>query len=737
MMTSISSVGKEYFLVDKTNITIYVRSRLLSTAQELDLIGEIGAIKSAILNESRNKNAGQMVVFNPQLPIETKEGRLKSFSSLEHKSIQKLLDLDQRKKQINFNNNTGGITNKRFYETFPSESKDLANNIKLSQVIDSSLFNGSTIINENPIQSSPLFYEGILYFVTRENTLVAWDVTDSSVLFNLKFVLPPAQRGFAIFKEVSTNKTTLYFNVSNYLVAVDAKKGEMRKDFGSNGYLKVGFGTVAPVIFNDLVITATNSPACIIAVDKQTGEEMWKKNLISGSVWAGIGLDEEKGILFVTTGNPKPPLYGGERSKTDNESNALIALNALDGKILWSFQDVHHDLWDFDMASPPALVTTTINGQSSDLVIAPSKRGNLVVANRETGKLLKDPIYLETPTSDVAGETTSPYQPLIEFPVPFLDHAFQEDHIREDIEFEKDFDLSEYKYGFFEPPSLKKTLITYGLHGGATWTGVSVDPISNQFFVAVNKVPWKLRLFLQDSNLKETLVSKHKGKDYYIKDCSSCHGEKRNGFYNTIKELEHEIIPSLVGVDSTNAIVVLEDIDLFKAKHNKRFNAYSGDKLKDITDFFRESDNLLYKNKKIKLHYLWSMLIDESGVPINKPPYGEVVAYDLESFKVNWKIPVGDYFQYKGNHPTGQFIYGGMASTSDGVLFVTGGPDRYIRAFNNNNGELIWSYRMEAAGSAPPILFKHNLENYLAVISTGGKVAGYDTRSSKLYLFKY
>ena len=103
MMTSISSVGKEYFLVDKTNITIYVRSRLLSTAQELDLIGEIGAIKSAILNESRNKNAGQMVVFNPQLPIETKEGRLKSFSSLEHKSIQKLLDLDQRKKQINFN----------------------------------------------------------------------------------------------------------------------------------------------------------------------------------------------------------------------------------------------------------------------------------------------------------------------------------------------------------------------------------------------------------------------------------------------------------------------------------------------------------------------------------------------------------------------------------------------------------------------------------------------------------
>ena len=144
-----------------------------------------------------------------------------------------------------------------------------------------------------------------------------------------------------------------------------------------------------------------------------------------------------------------------------------------------------------------------------------------------------------------------------------------------------------------------------------------------------------------------------------------------------------------------------------------------------------------YKYNRIKLHYMWSMFIDESGIPINKPPYGEVVSYDLNSFKINWKIPVGNYSQYNGINPTGQAIYGGMATTSDRVLFVTGGPDRFVRAFDTVNGQMIWSYQMEAAGSSPPIVFKFNSDNYLAVVSTGGKFSGYGKKSSNLYLFKF
>ena len=738
MINSVNSVGKDFFLVDKTNITIYVRSRLLSTIKELNLIEELGEIKSAFLNESRNKNIGEMTVYDPNLPVETNAARLeldKPFQAT--KEFTKYINPASVQKRTDFSTNTGGVDNIRYYKTFPNSKLALSQNIKLSSVIDSSKFNGRSILNENPIQSSPIYHNGILYFVTRENSLVAWNIDDNKVIFNLKFVMPPAQRGFALHQDIETNETTLYFIVSTYLVAVNGLNGNFKKDFGTNGYLKVGFGTAAPIVFNDIILTSTNLPPAIQGFNKHTGEEVWKKSIDGGSAWAGISLDENKGILFITTGNPKPPLYGGNRINSYKEANSLIALNAFNGEVLWSYQDVIHDLWDFDIASPPALVNIKTNNNLSEVVIAPSKRGNLIVADRVTGKLLQDPIYVNTPLSDVAGEKTSPYQPLINFPEPFMDHAFYADHLRKDIQLQKTFDLDDYKFGFFEPPSLKKTLITYGLHGGATWTGVSVDLKSNQLFVAVNKVPWKLRLFLQDSNLKESLNTEHEGQEYYLQDCSSCHGEKRNGSYKTLGELEHNIVPSLVGIQSTSAIDVLKDFDVFKAKHKKDFLTYSSDRLKEITEYFKLQDDLLYKNKSIKLHYLWSMFIDQNGLPINTPPYGEIVAYDLDTFKVNWKIPVGDYDQYKGNHPTGQFIYGGMATTSDGVLFATGGPDRFVRAFDTYNGKLIWDYKMEAAGSSPPLVFKHNNKNYLAVVSTGGKFAGFDKKSSNLYLFNF
>ena len=739
MFISINSVGRDYFLVDKSNIAKYVKKRVAFGIIDNNLDDFASHLKYAFLNESKNKNSGEMTIFNPNLPVESEQDRVDARkpvyqSNFENKNIPSLKNI----KNEGYSINTGGIANERFYETFPSSKNSIAKNIKLTQIIDSSKFNGTTFVSGDPVQSSPLFHEGILYFVTREKSLTAWDVKDKKVIFNLKFVNPPAQRGLALYQDAQSNEKTLYFNVSTYLVAVDALTGEFKQDFGTNGYVRTGFfSTVAPIVFNNMVITGINAPPSIVAVNKQTGVEEWKKYIDGGAPWAGISLDETRGILFITTGNPKPPLYGGNRQSTYKEANSLIAINALNGEVIWSFQDVIHDLWDFDIASPPALASTNYNGELLDIVLAPTKRGNLIIADRETGKLLEDPSYIKVPVSDVPGEKTSAFQPLIYFPIPFLDHAFKEEHVRKDVKFKDGFDIDSFKFGFFETPSLKKTLISYGLHGGATWPGVSIDLKSNQLFVAVNKVPWKLRLFLQDSNLKGSKIKAHKGKDLYEKDCSSCHGEKRNGSYKTLDELEYEIYPSLVGVESTNAINILSDLNLFKKKHNSLFENYQSNQLSMITDYFIQEDSLLFKEDKIKLHYMWSMFIDENGIPISKPSYGDVVSYDLNSFKVNWTIPVGDYAQYEGPHPTGQFLYGGMATTSDGVLFVTGGPDCYIRAFDTISGENIWSYQLEAAGSSPPIVFKFNSDNYLAVVANGGKFSGYDKQSSKLYLFRF
>ena len=738
MFISINSVGKDFFLLDKSNIAMYARSKLLYTIKDYDLVDEIGNLKSSFLNESRNKNSGEMLVFNPNLPIENKQAR-EDATKPSYQSNLQVINLPNPKaiKNEGYSTNTGGVANERFYFTYPNSKNYLKENIKIHDIIDSSKFNGYFAQKGDPVQSSPLFHDGIMYFVTRENSLAAWDIAKQELTFNLRFVMPPAPRGMSLFENKENNERTLYFHVSTYIVAVDALTGEFKKDFGTNGYTRIGFGTVAPIVFNNMLITSTNSPPSILAINKKTGKELWRKHIDGGSAWAGISLDDKRGIVFVTTGNPKPPLYGGGRINTNNEANSLIAMNALNGKVIWSFQDVFHDLWDFDIASPPALVSTKYNGKLLDVVVAPTKRGNLIVAERETGKLLEDISFVKTPVSDVPGEKTSAFQPLIKFPEPFLNHAFDENKIREDIELKNEFSIDDYEFGFFEPPSLKKPLITFGLHGGATWPGVSIDLNSEQLFVAVNKVPWKLRLFLQDSNLKEYPIGSHIGANLYQKDCSSCHGDKRNGAYKTVNELEHEIYPSLVGVESTNAINILLNPDLFKKKHKNEFDSYPSDNLKQITDYFLKLDESLYEDDAIKLHYLWSMFIDERGLPINKPPYGEVVSYDLNSFKINWKIPVGNYSQYKGINPTGQFIYGGMATTSDGILFVTGGPDRFVRAFDTDNGKLLWSYQMEAAGSSPPIVFKFNSDNYLAVVSTGGKFSGYDKQSSNLYLFKF
>ena len=145
--------------------------------------------------------------------------------------------------------------------------RGLPENIKLSHVIDSSEFNGTAFLNEDPVQSSPLFHDEILYFVTRENSLAAWDVEDNKIIFNLKFIMAPAQRGMALYQDDIRNETTLYFIVSSYLVAVNALTGKLKKDFGTNGYLKVGYGTAAPIVFDNTVIISTNQPSSILAVN--------------------------------------------------------------------------------------------------------------------------------------------------------------------------------------------------------------------------------------------------------------------------------------------------------------------------------------------------------------------------------------------------------------------------------------------------------------------------------------
>ena len=736
---STSSVGKEYFTEDKSNIIKYVRSGLISTLGSAGMINEVKSVVSFIKSESNNENTNKIITFDSTLPLENVEQRE---NIQKHNNISEinLANLPFNPQYLD-DSKLHETDNSKYYNTSVSNKLSLESTIELDRIIDSKTFNRVPFFGEVPVQASPLFSGDILYFVTRENSVAAWNLNTNELMFNLRYLEPPARRGMTLWEGDDGNSKTLYFYVSSFLVAVDALTGEMIEDFGVNGYKKIGYGTAAPPIFQDSILAPINSPPSVMSLDRLSGSVKWvtplirnKDNMSDGAApWGGSVLDNSRGILFITTSNPKPGVYGGGRPGNNEYANSLLALNAYTGQVIWSLQDIHHDLWDLDIGSPPALgVFDAVEGPV-DVVFAPTKRGSLLVVERSTGKVVNTVSYRKAPISSIPGEKTAPFQPVYDFPEPFLEQEFSYKDIRTDTLSSKSFDVQDYKFGFFEPPALDKTLILYGLHGGATWPGVSIDKSTNQLLILVNRVPWKIRLFLQSRDLSQSGEKQGVREQLYQEKCSSCHGNQRNGFYQSPGELEKDVVPSLVGVKYTNAMRVMNDASLFNDRHETTL--ISEVDLTNLLDWFMEKDLELETEGLMDLHYLWSMFFDDQGVPINKPPYGELVSYDLKSLKINWRTPVGDYGRsLRGK--SGMPIYGGMATTSNGVVFVTGTPDNFVRAFDTDDGVLLWEYEMSAAGSSPPIVFESSGSDYLAVVATGGKFSGYSAVASKIYIFK-
>src|SRR6185503_8899816 len=128
--------------------------------------------------------------------------------------------------------------------------------------------------------------------------------------------------------------------------------------------------------------------------DAATGKLKWTWHPIppapnapgGANAWSVIAVDPERKLVFVPTSCPSPDYYGGERPGDNRYANSLVALRADTGEMVWHFQTVHHDVWDYDVASPPILFDVHRNGRSSAAVGVGSKTGNFFVLDRATGK---------------------------------------------------------------------------------------------------------------------------------------------------------------------------------------------------------------------------------------------------------------------------------------------------------------------------------------------------------------
>jgi len=215
----------------------------------------------------------------------------------------------------------------------------------------------------------------------------------------------------------------------------------------------------------------------------------------AGNAWSIMAVDVNRDLIFVPTGSASPDYYGGLRPGDDKWANSVVALRGKTGQFVWGFQLVHHDLWDFDSASPPLLTTLRFDGQDIPVVIQGNKAGLLYVLNRDSGKPVFPVEERAVPRSDVPGEHSSPTQPVPVKPPPMARQGLSADEAwgptPEDREACHVMIKQLRNEGIFTPPGLQGTLMVPGHLGGMTWSGYAFDPQHNLLVTNTNNfVAW-------------------------------------------------------------------------------------------------------------------------------------------------------------------------------------------------------------------------------------------------------
>ncbi|HUB09530.1 MAG TPA: pyrroloquinoline quinone-dependent dehydrogenase [Myxococcales bacterium] len=384
-------------------------------------------------------------------------------------------------------------------------------------------------------ESTPIVVDGTLYVTTPFNRIFALDpktghprwVFDPHVNLSLPYGDGLVNRGLATWLDPTRVKghcrRRLYeATLDARLVAVDSATGKPCLDFGPGGEVSLtavsGYQpgwyhmTSPPTVVGDVVIVGSSiddnvraqMPSGVVrGFDARTGALRWSWDPIpfeleeksgAANAWSILAADPARGLVFVPTGSASPDFYGGNRPGDDRWANSIVALRAATGKLVWGFQLVHHDLWDYDSASPP-LVTTL---GDRPVVAIGNKSGYLYVLDELTGAPIFPVREQPEAASDVPGESAWPTQPIPDTPPPLAPQSLTRHDLwgatpQDRLACEDRFD--QLRAGsFFVPPSLQGSLDYPGHIGGLNWSGTAYDPGRGMLFVPTVSVPFLVRL---------------------------------------------------------------------------------------------------------------------------------------------------------------------------------------------------------------------------------------------------
>jgi len=411
---------------------------------------------------------------------------------------------------------------------------------------------GGEIPSPTAFENTPILVDGTLYFCTPFNRVIALDpvtgaekwVHDPQIDLTGRYANQLVCRGVTAWldekadRDSSCQRTIFTATNDARLIALDAGTGRRCEGFGSDGEVDLNAAageqkwkgeyqvTSPPVVVDGVVVVGSavsdnariDAPSGVVrGFDARSGKLLWAWDLAppdfdyatglvsdagyalgTPNVWAPMSVDATRGLIFVPTGNASPDYYHGERSRMNYYGSSVVALRGESGEVVWHFQTVHDDLWDFDVPAQPTLTNIEIEGVSRAALVQATKMGLLFVLDRETGVPLLEVEERSVPTgAAVPGEVISETQPFPATPILVRDRISPDDawgltpwdkgKCRELITSHR-FD------GMYTPPSIQGSIMFPGNAGGSNWGGIAVDPNRQLALVRSSDLPWIVRL---------------------------------------------------------------------------------------------------------------------------------------------------------------------------------------------------------------------------------------------------
>ena len=569
-------------------------------------------------------------------------------------------------------------------------------------------------------ENTPLMIDNVLYLSTPYNRVVALNAETGVELWSYDpkaYVArqPPNGTGF-VHRGVAAwrdgDKLRIFLNSRTRLICLDARTGQLVESFGEQGSVDLTKGlrwevdptrytnTSPPVVYKDLVILGNgvgdrmtyknDPPGDVRAYNARTGKQAWVfhttpmsasepeaktwandswKYTGHSNVWAPFSVDIERGLVYLPVSTPSNDYYGVHRLGDNLFADSIVCIDAATGKRKWHFQVAHHGLWDYDPPAAPVLVTMTVGGRKIDGVVMVTKQGFAFVFDRVTGKPVWPIEEKPVPASDIPGEQASPTQPIPTRPAPIspqgvtLDDAFD---LTPELKAQAQEEMKKYRLGpLYTPPSVQGTLMRPGVIGGAQWGGAAFDPETSTLYVKTNNNPAVLRIFPVDRSKPNPRASEVDA-DYV--------GDSGGGTTFTPR-----VTAPATGGSGAAA----------PAPGGRGGRG--------------------------------------GGLPLVKPPYGELLAIDMNTGDITWRVPFGDNPGLR-NHPAlagltlpkrlGASGVGTVIVTKGGLLFGAGG-DTSLYAFDKKTGEEVWSVDLTRRASSTPMTYRAKSGKQFVVIATG------------------